>query len=106
MLRLDTPGGHALDLRAEGDALRINVPSWSEARAIIPGSFGERTRTLRLLADLFSGFGLTLSLESAGQSILRLGGNTKPSWVARLLRLGPTHVPLSALKYLLRRSAV
>jgi hypothetical protein len=49
---------------------------------------------------LLSVHGLTLSLESAGRAVVRLGHNTRASWLARLLRLGPTSVSVPALRLL------
>jgi hypothetical protein len=43
---------------------------------------------------------LTLSLEKAGKSEIRLGHNAAPTWLARLLGLGAIHLPLSSVRLL------
>lgn len=102
-LRLDIPGGRSLDLKADGDTLCMDLPGVPEVRAMMPRSFRSRRRSLRFLADTLSTFGLTLRLDLAGKSILRVGAEARPSWLARLLGLGPAYVPFSAVLLLLRR---
>lgn len=105
ILRLDAPTGQALDLEAAGDTLRIDLPGLREARAIMPLSLRESRRALRFLANMLSMAGLTLRVESAGKPVLRLGSVGKPSWLARLLGLGPTRIPFSAIRFYLGRPA-
>ena len=102
-LRLDTPSGRSLKLVADGANLRLDVPRWADARAMMPRSFLGRRRAMRFAANMFATHGLTLSLESAGNSVMRLGHNTAPSWLARLLGLAPAYIPVSALRLLFRR---
>lgn len=104
-LRLDMPGGQALDLVAEGARLRVDLRGLAETGAMMQGSWRDRVRSLRLASTTLSIYGLTLSLESAGKAVVRFGGNTKPSWIARLMRLGPVHLPLSAIFILLKNRA-
>lgn len=101
-LRLDTPSGRSLDLVADGDTVRLELPGWSDARSVLPGSIRARARSVRILADLLAMHGLTLILETAGQPALRLGHNTPPSWLARLLGLGATDLPVSTIRLLFR----
>lgn len=101
-LRIDTPSGRSLNLVAEGDTLRLELPGWGDARGALPRSLGGRIRAARLLADSLSTHGLTLSLESAGRSVVRFGRNASTSWLARLLGLGSTDLSLSALRHLFR----
>jgi len=102
-LRLDTPSGQSLNLVADGQELRLDMPRWADARAALPRSFRARRRTIRFVARTLATHGLTLSLESAGNPVMRLGHNTSPSWLARLLGLGLAHIPVSALRLLFRR---
>lgn len=104
-LRLDTPGGRSLNLVADGDKLRLDLPGWREAREIAPRSFRSRRRTLSLLAGLLSTHGLTLSVESAGKPILLLGSGVAPSWFARITGLAPANVPFSAIRILFGRTS-
>ena len=103
-LRLDTPGGRSLELAAHGEQLRMEIPGWREARELMPRSFRGRRRSLHLLASLFATHGLTLSIDSAGKTILQLGHGVAPGLLSRLLGLAPARVSLSALGLLLRRS--
>ena len=105
MLRLDTPGGRALELVADGENLRMKVTGWSDVHAIMPPSFGSRRRSLRLMAKLFAEHGLTFSIESGGKPVFRLGHTVVPGLLSRLLGLAPAHVPFSALGLLFRRQA-
>ena len=102
-LRLETPSGHSLNLVADGGNLRMDVPRWVDARALLPRSYRGRRQALRFAADMFTMHGLTLSLESAGKPVLRIGHNTAPSWLARLLGLAPAYIPMSALRVLFLR---
>ena len=101
-LRLDMPGGEALDLVAEGARLTIDLQGLTRLGAFIPGSWRARRRSLRFAANALSTCGLTFSLESAGEPILQFGSNTRPSWIARLMRLGPVNLPFSAIFRLFR----
>lgn len=103
MLRLDTPAGRSLELVAEGDSLRMEVPGWHAARELMPRSLRRRRRSLRLLAKLFDVHGLTLTLMTSGKPILRLGHDVSPSLLSRLLGLAPARISLTALGLLLRR---
>mgnify|MGYP000340834861 CR=1 FL=1 len=102
LLRLDTPEGHSLNLVADGDTLRLDLPGWREARAVAPGSFRGRKNALNLLAKGLTAHGLRLSVESAGKPVLLLGYETAPSWLARLLGLAPACIPMSAVRMLFR----
>jgi hypothetical protein len=102
-LRLDTPSGRSLNLVANGEGLRLEVPDLQEARAIMPRSFRGRRRALRFLAELFSTHGLIFSLESGGTPVFRFGHGVAPSWLARLLGLAPANIPFSAIGLLFRR---
>ena len=102
-LRLDTPSGRSLKLVADGTNLRLDVPRWADARVMLPRSFRGRRQSIRSIANMFATHGLTLSLESAGKPVLRIGHNTAPSWLARLLGLAPAYIPVSALRLLFRR---
>ncbi|HSM29800.1 MAG TPA: hypothetical protein VK854_03800 [Woeseiaceae bacterium] len=104
-LRLDTPGGASLALEAHGGQLRMDVAGWREARELMPKSVRHRGRSLRLVANLLATHGLTLSIESAGKTVVQLGHNVVPTLLGRLLGLAPAHVSLTAFGLLLRRSA-
>jgi hypothetical protein len=99
-LRIDTPSGRSLNLVAEGETLRLELPGWADTRGVLPRSLRGRIQAARFVANLLSVHGLTLSLESAGRAVVRLGHNTRASWLARLLRLGPTSVSVPALRLL------
>ena len=103
-LRLDTPGGHSVNLVADGDKLRLEIQGWREIREFMPRSFRSARDGLRSCAALFSSHGLTLILESAGKPIFRLGHNTSASWLARLLGLAPAYIPVSAVGFFFRRT--
>lgn len=103
-LRLDTPGGRSLKMVADGELLRVELRNWQEMRELIPRSFHSRRQALRVVADLFARHGLTLSLESAGKPVLRLGHTASASWFARLLGLAPAFVPVSAIALLFTRT--
>ena len=102
-LRFDTPSGGSINLVADGESLRVEMPSWGDARTLWPRSFGARKRAMHSVANVFAAHGLTLSVESAGKSVLRLGHNTSPSLLARVLGLAPAYIPFSAIRVLFRR---
>ncbi len=102
-LFLDAPSGQSLKLVANGTSLHLDVPRWVDVRVLVPRSFRGRRQAIRFVAKAFATHGLTLSLESAGKSVLRLGYNTTPSWLARVLGLAPAYIPFSALRLLFRR---
>ena len=99
-LRLDTPGGRSLNLVADGDTLRLELPGWGDSLSLLPRSMRGRARAVRFLSDQLATHELALSLETDGQSVVRLGHDTTPSWLARLLGLGATNLRLSALRML------
>ena len=105
-LRFDTPDGHSLNLVADGENLRLDLPGWREARAVAPRSFRGRKQVLSFLAKRLAAHGLTLSVESAGKVVLRLDHETPPNWLARLLGLAPAYVPVSAIRMIFRNRAV
>ncbi len=102
-LRFDAPSGKAINMIADGERLRVEMPSWEDARTVWPRSFRGRRRALHSAARVLELHGLVLSVESAGKSVLRLGHNTSPSWLARLLGLAPADIPFSAVRLLFRR---
>lgn len=102
-LRFDAPSGKTISMIADGEKLRVEMPSWDDARTVWPRSFRGRRRALQSVARVLTVYGLILSVESAGQSVLRLGHNTSPSWLARLLGLAPAYIPFSAIRLLFRR---
>ena len=104
-LRFDTPEGHSLNLVADGENLRLDLPGWREARAVAPRSFRGRKQALGFLAKRLATHGLTLSVESAGKPVLQLGYETTPNWLARLLGLSPAYVPVSAIRMIFRSRA-
>ena len=105
-LRFDTADGHSLNLVADGENLRLDLPGWREARAVAPRSFRGRKQVLGLLAKGLATHGLTLSVESAGKPVMRLGYETSPNWLSRLLGLAPAYVPVSAIRMIFRSRAV
>ena len=102
-LRLYTPSGQSLNLVADGRNLRLDVPRWVDAWGMLPRSLSGRKRAMRFVAHTLATHGLTLSLDSRSKSVLRLGHNIAPSWLARLLGLAPAYIPVSALRLLFRR---
>lgn len=103
-LSLDTPGGRSVNLVADGQTLRLELQGWREVREFMPRSFRKGREELRFFADMLSVHGLTLSLESAGKPIFRLGHNTSASWLARLLGLAPASIPVSAVALIFART--
>ncbi len=97
ILRIDAPTGRSLELVASGDTLRLELPGWPEARAMLPRSVGARGRAVGRLSELLSGLDLMLILESAGKPVMQLGAGVRPSWLARLLGLAPARIPLAAV---------
>jgi hypothetical protein len=104
-LRIDTPSGRSLNLVAQGEMLRLELPGWGDARRVFPVSLRGRIRAVRSIAGLLSAHGLTLSLESAGHLVARLGHNTSANWLARLLGLGPVNLPVSNIRRLFRNQS-
>ena len=102
-LRIAGPTGRSLALRAEGDTLRLELPGWPEARAMLPRSFALRGRALGHVSRALSAYGLTLSLESAGKPVCQIGQNVRPTWLARLIGLAPARIPLSAITFFFKR---
>ncbi|MEE4161509.1 MAG: hypothetical protein V2I25_03315 [Woeseiaceae bacterium] len=102
-LRLEAPSGRTLEVVAEGNALRLDVPTWSELSALVPRARGTRSRLLRVVGELLSSHGLTLRLESGGRTFFELGATVRPNWLARLFRLAPARLQLSAITLFLRR---
>ena len=103
-LSFDTPGGRSVNLVAEGENLRLELDGWRDVREFMPRSFRSGRQSLRTLADVFAMHGLTLSLESAGRPILRLGHNASATWLARLLGLAPAYIPVSAFALIFKRT--
>ena len=103
MLRLDPPVGRPLELIAEGGRLRVELPSFREARRAFPPTVGVRGRALRSVGSVLSAYGLTVSLESAGRPVLQLGCDAPPNWLAYLLGLAPCRVPFSSIRWILGR---
>ena len=104
-LRIDTPSGRSLNLVADGEMLRLELPGWGDARNILPRSLRGRIRAVRTVAGLLATHGLTLRLDSGGECVVRLGHNAAASWLARLVGLGPVNLPVSALPLLFRRQS-
>lgn len=102
-LRLGTPSGDSLNLVADGETLRVDLPSWTDTHTVLPRSFRGRRHSLRFVADVLTAYGVTLSVELAGRPVLRLGYGTVPSLLARLLGLAPAYIPFSAVRVLFRR---
>ncbi len=102
-LRLDAPTGRSIDLVADGSILQLELPGWAEARNLMPRSFKARAKAVRSVAQVLQTYGLTFSLQTAGASLCTLGHGVRPTWFARLLGLAPAHIPLSAIRLLLRR---
>jgi hypothetical protein len=102
-LRIDAPTGRSLDLLADGDTLRLELPGWPEARAMMPRSLSGRARALERLGTVLSELGLVLSLESAGSPVLRLGHGISANWLGRLLGGPSANIPLSAIALVFRR---
>ncbi len=102
VLHLVTPSGELLELVADGPSVRLEVPRGVNVWALLPGSFRSRRQTIRFAAKALATHGLTLTAESAGRCVLRMGYNTTPGWFARLLGLAPAYIPVSALRLLFR----
>lgn len=102
-LRIDAPTGRSLDLLADGDTLRLELPGWPEARAMMPRSFSGRARALERLGRLLNELGLVLSLESAGNPVLRLGHGVSANWLGRLFGGASANISLSAISLIFRR---
>jgi hypothetical protein len=101
-LCLDSPDGRTLNLAADGEHLRLTLSGWRDLRSLLR-FLPRRRRNLRALADAFASHGLTFSIESAGTSVFRLGKDTAPNWLSRLLGLSPARIPFSALRLLFQR---
>lgn len=102
-LSLDTPSGQSLKLVADGTSLRLDVPRCVKVRPLLPRSFRGRRQIIRFAAKALATHGLTLTVESAGKAVLRIGYNPTSSWLARLLGLAPAFIPVSAVRLLFRR---
>lgn len=102
-LRIDAPTGRSLGLVADGDTLRLELPGWPEARALLSGSFGSRRHAARRLGVALGRYGLALSVESAGKPVFQLGHGVSPNWLARLLGYTRARIPMSAVGLLFRR---
>lgn len=102
-LRFDTPSGRSINMVADGESLRVEMPSLGDARTLWPRSYSDRKRAMHSIANVFAMHGLTISVESAGKSVLRLGHNASPSLLARVLGLAPAYIPFSAIRVLFRR---
>lgn len=101
-LRLDTPTGLAISVAAEGDTLRLSVPSLHELKALAAGSAKTRRRSLRSASAALTTLGLACIVDIAGQPILRFGAGTQPTWLARLIGFAPASIPVSAIATLWR----
>jgi hypothetical protein len=108
LLRLDPPAGRPLELLAQGATLVLRVPGREELRELVAplGGAGRWRPVVRLAGRTLCGAGLALRLELAGETVLSLGAEIRPSWLARVLRLGPVRTPWTALPTLwsLRRA--
>ena len=102
-LCLDTSSGQTLKLVADGTNFRLDVPHSVNVRPLLPRSFRGSRESIRFIASALASHGLTLTVESAGKAVLRVGYNTTSSWLARLLGVAPAYIPFSALRLLFRR---
>ena len=102
-LRLDAPTGRSLEIVADGDELRLDVPTWAELRAMMPRSFRERGRAVRRMADILRIYGLTLSLESAGKPFFQIGHGVSASWLSSMVGLAPARISLRAVALRFKR---
>ena len=102
-LRLDAPSGRRLDLEANGNALTLEVPTWTELRLLSPAGWAARSSALRKLAAVLEVSALTLTLASHGKPFLELGAGVRPNLLTRLARLGPARLSASVVRFYFRR---
>ncbi len=104
-LRLAAPSGRVVRLSGDSTGLRLDVPRWNDLAGLGPQSFVARRRLIRSAAGQFAMLGLSLDVVLQGQQLLRLGGDVKPTWLSRVLRLGHVYLPVSALLTAWRKQA-
>lgn len=102
-LQIDTPTGRRVDVVADGSRLHVDMVEWSELDHVGPRSLFARRRAVVRAASLLGALGLYLNVDVSKKQAVRLGADTRPSLVARLLRLGRVDLPFATVVALLRR---
>ena len=104
-LRLDSPSGGRLILKAEGSQLHLAVPRWSDMHGLGPRSLLAQRRALVTTVRALRKLSLTLSIDVAGQRALGLGAGARTTLLARLLGLTSADIRWPTVINLLRARA-
>jgi hypothetical protein len=87
--------GEDVAIRGEGDRVIIDLPSLQAGRALFqagPFSSEGRRAGLATLNVFLRETDLTVDVQYAGETVVRLGAQAQPNAVARLLNLGEIEV--------------
>lgn len=99
--------GEDVAIRGEGDRVIIDLPSLQAGRALFqagPFSSEGRRAGLATLNVFLRETDLTVDVQYAGETVVRLGAQAQPNAVARLLNLGEIEVrPAKSVRAAFRR---
>jgi len=94
-------------IRGEGDRVIVDLPSLKAGRALFqagPFSQDGRRAGLATMNVFLRETDLTIDVQYAGETVVRLGAEAKPNAVARLLNLGDVEVrPVKSVRAAFRR---
>lgn len=99
-LRLVAPTGRHLNLRAEGDVLRLDISGWDDLSGVTPTSFSSTRRFVRAASSTLLTTGLRFELSVDGKSAVAIGTDVRPSLISRLLGLGSARIALRRIPLL------
>lgn len=99
--------GEDIAIRGEGDRVIIELPSLQAGRALLragPFSPHRRRAGLATMHVFLRETDLTVDVQYAGETVVRLGAQAQPNAVTRLLNLGEVEVhPARSLRAAARR---
>lgn len=104
-LRLESPNGQPLRLKAEGSRLELAAPAWTVFEGLGPRSLLTQRRALAAATRSLRSLRLTLDINVNGHRAFALGAGVKTSLLARLLGLRSTDIRISTVVNYLRARA-
>ena len=103
-LQVETTGGHKVNLVAAGSRLRADLTDRSALNDVAPRSWNARRKAIARAARVLSVLNLRVDIDVSSEHAIGMGANTRPSLLARILGLGPVHMPIASVAALLRHS--
>ncbi len=99
--------GEDIEIRGDGNRVIVDLPSLQAGRALFqagPFSRYGRRAGLATMNVFLRETDLTVDVQYAGETVVRLGAAAKPNTVARLLNLGEIEVrPAKSVRAVFRR---